>query len=54
MDIDQVGRLSTERSSIVDDLKLDLFTGVVDSRHWLITMALFQAGDFCGLESQAR
>ena len=54
MDIDQVGGLSTERSSIVHDLKSDLFAGVVDGRHWLITMALFQAGDFGWLESQAR
>ena len=39
MDIHQVGRLSAERSSVVHDLKLDLFTGVVDGRHRLITMA---------------
>jgi len=41
MDIDQVGCLSTERSSIVHDLKLDLFTGVVDGRHWLINYGSF-------------
>lgn len=40
MDIHQVGCLSTERSTVVDNLELDLLVGVVDGRHfpklWLI------------------
>ena len=56
MDIGQVGGLSAERSSIVYDLKLDLFTGVVDSRHWLVTMALYQTGsaEFSGYAGKIR
>jgi hypothetical protein len=44
MDIHQVGGLTAERSSVVHDLKLNLFTGVVDGRHWLITK-LAKLGD---------